>query len=309
MRETVLELLYDEALDAGSVPAVTAYTLTADSAQSHLVSVDVADRTVTLTFASAPAEGATVTLAYAAPALNPVKDAAGNPAPAFTGLTVVRGPVVMSIDLGRRTDDDTRRAALRLHQGAALEQCPRAEGVQGPRDEGLRRGRNAHVQGPVRPAGDGDGCAHPQARSVGRDTQRAVCERLGHGHAHLHLGAGVDRRQRLRRDRGESARPRRGEHRRRGQRGKHVRRRIVRGRALPPTQDLRRLPRDADRWSNPKPKPSKASASRSASGGASGKAAIPRATMCCWGSPTARSPGSRRAGATRRPRTDRAAGR
>ena len=99
MRETVLELLYDEALDAGSVPAVTAYTLTADSAQSHPVSVDVADRTVTLTFASAPAEGATVTLAYTAPALNPVKDAAGNPAPAFTGLTVVRGPVVMSIDL------------------------------------------------------------------------------------------------------------------------------------------------------------------------------------------------------------------
>ena len=29
-----------------------------------------------------------------------MKDAAGNPAPAFTGLTVVRGPVVMSIDLG-----------------------------------------------------------------------------------------------------------------------------------------------------------------------------------------------------------------
>ena len=100
MRETVLELLYDEALDAAPGPAVTAYTLTADSAQSHPVSVDVADRTVTLTFASAPAEGATVTLAYAAPALNPVKDAAGNPAPAFTGLTVVRGPVVMSIDLG-----------------------------------------------------------------------------------------------------------------------------------------------------------------------------------------------------------------
>ena len=99
MRETVLELLYDEALDAAPGPAVTAYTLTADSAQSHPVSVDVADRTVTLTFASAPAEGATVTLAYTAPALNPVKDAAGNPAPAFTGLTVVRGPVVMSIDL------------------------------------------------------------------------------------------------------------------------------------------------------------------------------------------------------------------
>ena len=100
MRETVLELLYDEALDSASEPAATAYTLTAGSAQSHPASVEVSGSTVTLTFASAPAEGATVTLAYTAPASNPVKDAAGNAAPVFTGLTVVRGPVVMSIDLG-----------------------------------------------------------------------------------------------------------------------------------------------------------------------------------------------------------------
>ena len=98
MQGTTLRLLYDEALDPASRPAASAYTLAPGGNPSM---VAIAGSTVTLTFASAPAEGATVTLAYAAPALNPVKDAAGNPAPAFTGLTVVRGPVVMSIDLER----------------------------------------------------------------------------------------------------------------------------------------------------------------------------------------------------------------
>ena len=97
MQETTLRLLYDEALDPASQPAASAYTL---APGGNPTMVAISGSTVTLTFASAPAEGATVTLAYAALALNPVKDAAGNPAPAFTGLTVVRGPVVMSIDLG-----------------------------------------------------------------------------------------------------------------------------------------------------------------------------------------------------------------
>ena len=100
MRGTTLWLVYDEPLDGNSRPAGTAYTLTADSVTSHPVSVAIADSTVTLTYASAPAEGATVTLAYTAPASNPVKDAAGNPAPGFTGRTVVRGPVVIRIDVG-----------------------------------------------------------------------------------------------------------------------------------------------------------------------------------------------------------------
>ena len=58
MRETVLELLYDEALDPASEPAPTAYTLTAGSVTSRPESVDVSGSTVTLTFATAPAEGA-----------------------------------------------------------------------------------------------------------------------------------------------------------------------------------------------------------------------------------------------------------
>ena len=106
MQETTLRLLYDEALDPASRPAASAYTLAPGGNPSM---VAIVGSTVTLTFASAPAEGATVTLAYAAPALNPVKDAAGNPAPAFTGLTVVRGPVVMSIDVGSDADAESRR--------------------------------------------------------------------------------------------------------------------------------------------------------------------------------------------------------
>ena len=96
MQATTLRLLYDEALDPASRPAASAYTLAPGGNPSM---VAIAGSTVTLTFATAPAEGATVTLAYTAPALNPVKDAAGNPAPAFTGLTVVRGPVVMDVNV------------------------------------------------------------------------------------------------------------------------------------------------------------------------------------------------------------------
>ena len=97
----VLTLLYDEALDSASRPAGTAYTLTADSVPtSPPVSVAIAGSTVTLTFATAPPDSAEVTLAYTAPASNPVKDTAGNAAPGFSGREVLRGPVVMSIDLG-----------------------------------------------------------------------------------------------------------------------------------------------------------------------------------------------------------------
>ena len=108
MQDTVVTLNYDEKLDPLSRPAEGAYTLTVDSVTSHPASVAIAERTtaegtvkgtVTLTFGSAPADGAEVTLAYTAPESNPVKDAGGNPAPAFTGLTVVRGPVVMDVNV------------------------------------------------------------------------------------------------------------------------------------------------------------------------------------------------------------------
>ena len=100
MDGTTLELLYDEALDPASEPAAGAYVLTADSMTSRPESVVISDSTVTLTFATAPAEDATtVTLGYSVPASNPVRDAAGNPAPGFSGQAVARGPVVIDVEV------------------------------------------------------------------------------------------------------------------------------------------------------------------------------------------------------------------
>ena len=105
MTGAVLTLLYDEALDPASRPAGGVYTLTAGSVTSHPASVAIAEDTVTLTFGSAPADDVTMlTLAYTAPASNPVKDEAGNPAPGFSGLSVVRGPVVVRIDVAGPTE-------------------------------------------------------------------------------------------------------------------------------------------------------------------------------------------------------------
>ena len=73
MQETTLRLLYDEALDPASRPVPSAYTLAPGGNPSM---VAIAGSTVTLTFATAPPDGAEVTLGYTAPVSDPVKDAA-----------------------------------------------------------------------------------------------------------------------------------------------------------------------------------------------------------------------------------------
>ena len=87
-----LVLVYDEPLDPASMPAPGAYTVTATvgaTATHPAVSeVSIYGIWVTLTLDAAPAAGATVTLAYAPPASNPVQDEAGNDAPAFSGQKV-----------------------------------------------------------------------------------------------------------------------------------------------------------------------------------------------------------------------------
>ena len=91
-----LVLVYDEPLDPASMPAPGAYTVTATvgaTATNLAVSeVSIYGIWVTLTLDAAPAAGATVTLAYAPPASNPVQDEAGNDAPAFSGQSVRLGP-------------------------------------------------------------------------------------------------------------------------------------------------------------------------------------------------------------------------
>ena len=91
-----LVLVYDEALDPASMPATGAYTVTATvgatTTNPEVSEVSIYGIWVTLTLDAAPAAGATVTLAYAPPASNPVQDEAGNDAPAFSGQSVRLGP-------------------------------------------------------------------------------------------------------------------------------------------------------------------------------------------------------------------------
>ena len=91
-----LVLVYDEPLDPASMPATGAYTVTATvgatTTNPAVSEVSIYGIWVTLTLDAAPAAGATVTLAYAPLASNPVQDEAGNDAPAFSGQSVRLGP-------------------------------------------------------------------------------------------------------------------------------------------------------------------------------------------------------------------------
>ena len=95
VRGRALALVYDEALDPASRPAADAYMVTATAGTTttnpSVSAVAVGRSRVTLTLDTAPSQGATVTLAYAPPASNPVQDAAGNDAPAFSGQSVTVG--------------------------------------------------------------------------------------------------------------------------------------------------------------------------------------------------------------------------
>ena len=93
---TTITLTYDEALDGDSVPAAAAFTVTETTSEdlsgSITVSrVAVSGMSVTLTLAKAPGSGNSVTVSYDpsdAGSGGPIRDAAGNEAPAFTSRTV-----------------------------------------------------------------------------------------------------------------------------------------------------------------------------------------------------------------------------
>ena len=100
-----LVLVYDEPLDPASMPATGAYTVTATvgatTTNLEVSEVSIYGIWVTLALDAAPAAGATVTLAYAPPASNPVQDEAGNDAPAFSGQSVRLGPPPPTPDLAQ----------------------------------------------------------------------------------------------------------------------------------------------------------------------------------------------------------------
>ncbi len=87
---TTLTLLYDEALDAGSVPAAGDYSVSVDGTAAAPTAVALTGSRVELTLGAAPAEDAAVTVTYTVPATNPVRDGVGNEAAALAAQTVTR---------------------------------------------------------------------------------------------------------------------------------------------------------------------------------------------------------------------------
>ena len=82
-----LRLTYDEALDGSSVPAASAFTLRVGSATPTVSTVAISGTVVTLTLSPAVVFGDTVTVTYTVPGTNPLQDAAGNDAAAFTDVS------------------------------------------------------------------------------------------------------------------------------------------------------------------------------------------------------------------------------
>ena len=115
-----LVLVYDEPLDPASMPATGAYTVTATGGATTTTpavsEVSIYGIWVTLTLDAAPAAGATVTLAYAPPASNPVQDEAGNDAPAFSGQKV-NGAAGNTLATGAPTITGTAQVGQTLTAG------------------------------------------------------------------------------------------------------------------------------------------------------------------------------------------------
>ena len=83
-----LVLTYDEALNEGSTPTASAYTVTVAGSAVSVTDVAVSGSAVTLTLASAVSPGQTVTVSYTVPGADPIQDTRGNDAAALTGQAV-----------------------------------------------------------------------------------------------------------------------------------------------------------------------------------------------------------------------------
>ena len=85
---TALTLTYGEKLDRGSVPAAGAFTVNVNGRAVALAAsgaVAVGETAVALTLARLPDGGGRVTVDYAAPSVDPIRDLAGNESSAFSG--------------------------------------------------------------------------------------------------------------------------------------------------------------------------------------------------------------------------------
>ncbi len=111
---TALTLTYSEALDTGSVPAGSAFTVTVAGSPVNLANatpVAVSGTAVTLTLASAVTAGQAVTASYTKGA-NPIRDAAGNDAANLSdqAVTNTAAPTVSSVALSSSAGADNTYA-------------------------------------------------------------------------------------------------------------------------------------------------------------------------------------------------------
>lgn len=87
VNSTILQLDYDEQLNAGSVPAAGAYAVQVNSTPQSISNVGINGDKVNITLVSGVNPGDNITISYTAGA-NPVEDIVGNPAANFSNQTV-----------------------------------------------------------------------------------------------------------------------------------------------------------------------------------------------------------------------------
>ena len=94
---TFLSLVYNGTLDTTSRPAASAFTVTVAGAARTVGSVLVSSNDVTLILSSRVTSGQAVTVSYAVPSTNPIRDTGGNTAAALTNQAVTNEtPPVLS---------------------------------------------------------------------------------------------------------------------------------------------------------------------------------------------------------------------
>ncbi len=97
---TSLVLNYNEALDTGSTPATTDFTVTVAGADQTPTAVVVSGQTVTLTLGTAATAGQTVTVSYTK-GTNPIRDEAGNDAADLSSQSVTNLTGVLVSNTGQ----------------------------------------------------------------------------------------------------------------------------------------------------------------------------------------------------------------
>ena len=126
---TSMALIYSEALDTGSVPAPSAYSVAVDGATGVAPSsVAVTGAKVKLTLSSEATSSDTVTVTYTQPGTNPLRDLAGNDAAALSTRAVTNNTGSTNNQPAFSSDAVTRSVAENTANGTAFGSAVTATG-------------------------------------------------------------------------------------------------------------------------------------------------------------------------------------